>query len=495
MNKFFKTVLSVLVTVTVILACVPAVLADNDFSGYNCIKTKEQLNNIRNGMNAKYYLGNDIVFTEADFEKGGAFYNGGKGWEPIGTNGSDAFTGILDGNGYSIKGLKITINSSDTVFAGLFGYNKGKIDDLRVEDATVQVSGGRYVYAGIICGASSSNVISGCYSTGDVSVTGCTISCVAGGMIGGLYGGTINDCLNAAKVTVSNSSTVDVGGICAVMSGNSKIYTSGNKGNLTAEGRGDVTGGGICGGGTGSFSQNVEIADSYNVGAISVKSLCDSYSGGIVGNNKGSVERVFNAGQIYGYANTYIYNGTIAGNTDNGTVADAYYIAENYTDGDTMKGVTAQQAKNESTFPNFNFDGVWGIIDDVPAIESLTDFVKADVEIVEPEEPAPEVDDKENIATDGEGDGGLSPNPSTPQQGTDDPVQSGNNEGITSNTASGNEAFDPFDPDNSSNYDSVDGNEGGKLTWVWVIAIIAVIIVIAAGIVVAVKKGFIPFKK
>lgn len=62
------------------------------------ISTKEDLDNIRNDLDADYYLTNDIVFTEEDFEEGGAFYNDGQGWVPIGGQSwVDNFSGSIDG--------------------------------------------------------------------------------------------------------------------------------------------------------------------------------------------------------------------------------------------------------------------------------------------------------------------------------------------------------------------------------------------------------------
>ncbi|MGN0962270.1 MAG: hypothetical protein ACI4PP_01680, partial [Clostridia bacterium] len=48
------------------------------------IETKEQLNNVRNYLNAYFELTADIEFTESDFAAGGTFCNNGAGWEPIG---------------------------------------------------------------------------------------------------------------------------------------------------------------------------------------------------------------------------------------------------------------------------------------------------------------------------------------------------------------------------------------------------------------------------
>ena len=86
------------------------------------IATKEQLNNIRNDLNAHYEMIADIVFTEEDFSNGGDFYNNGQGWISIGTNNGNAFTGTFNGNNHSIRGLYINISASEDVYAGLFGY-------------------------------------------------------------------------------------------------------------------------------------------------------------------------------------------------------------------------------------------------------------------------------------------------------------------------------------------------------------------------------------
>ena len=47
-------------------------------------------------------------------------------FEPIGSK-EDPFTGLYDGNGYSIKGIKVVSVGSDEVTAGLFGYTESAI--------------------------------------------------------------------------------------------------------------------------------------------------------------------------------------------------------------------------------------------------------------------------------------------------------------------------------------------------------------------------------
>ena len=74
------------------------------------ICTAEQLDNIREDLTAHYKLDNDVDL-EAYLADGGAGYNDGKGWEPIGAyidrdDPSNApFTGSLDGNDKTITNL------------------------------------------------------------------------------------------------------------------------------------------------------------------------------------------------------------------------------------------------------------------------------------------------------------------------------------------------------------------------------------------------------
>lgn len=71
---------------------------------------------IRNNPEGSYILTNDIELSEE--------------WVPIGLNEEAPFTGILDGNGYSI--MKMTIMNENLGYVGLIGYNKGIIRNLNL---------------------------------------------------------------------------------------------------------------------------------------------------------------------------------------------------------------------------------------------------------------------------------------------------------------------------------------------------------------------------
>src|SRR5947209_6284801 len=79
------------------------------------ITTVQELENINNNLSGHYVLGNDINANSA------ASLNNGTGFAPIGTL-NNPFTGVLDGQGFTINGL--TINSSAS-YVGLFAVVGG----------------------------------------------------------------------------------------------------------------------------------------------------------------------------------------------------------------------------------------------------------------------------------------------------------------------------------------------------------------------------------
>lgn len=80
------------------------------------IVTLSDLNNIRQKLEGSFILKNDIII---DGE-----------WEPIGIDNSAPFTGVLDGNGFSIYAMSISNIYSN--YIGIIGYNQGIIRNLNV---------------------------------------------------------------------------------------------------------------------------------------------------------------------------------------------------------------------------------------------------------------------------------------------------------------------------------------------------------------------------
>ena len=93
-----------------------ATAATTNEDGYVEIRTIEELYNIRDNLTANYILMNDIDLTEATAQ-GGEWDFMGNGWNPIGSNdiyGNVTFSGTFDGNGHTIRGMRIDVTNIPT---------------------------------------------------------------------------------------------------------------------------------------------------------------------------------------------------------------------------------------------------------------------------------------------------------------------------------------------------------------------------------------------
>ena len=194
--------------------------------GYTIIKTADDLDNIRNNLSGKYILMNDIDLSGID-------------WEPIGKSGN-AFTGVLEGNGFVIRNLHINSTSN---YVGLFGYsNGGAINNIGLEN--VNLIGNNYV-GGLVGFIYQGTKISNCYVTGNI-----TGNLNVGGITGFTqFGGTID----YVYVNANIKGVKTVGGIA----GDLKSTVT----NSFALGR--ISGDSGVGGIGGSF-QNSKIVNSYS---------------------------------------------------------------------------------------------------------------------------------------------------------------------------------------------------------------------------------------
>lgn len=255
---------------------------------YTPIYTKEQLSNIRNNLSGNYILMNDIVFDESDFEEGGDFYFDGFGWRPIGAVVSDCFGGTFNGNGYAIRGLKMS--KAYYNFGGLFGVSRGEIENLRVIDAVID---GEY---GINTNISSGSVGNSgkidyndkdVWTDPDTSEEGLNkydrngVSSATVGIICGYNLGVITDTF--ASGTVKGNTYV------GAVAGRSTGTVSGCAVDAQVESK--LTAGGICG----VTGNSATVTDCVSQGSVSA-----SVSGGIIGSAKGNVTRVYTTSEVYG---------------------------------------------------------------------------------------------------------------------------------------------------------------------------------------------------
>ncbi len=117
------------------------------------IYTWQDLHAIRNNLTGHYVLMNNLGPSDPGYQTyAGDAAHSGMGWEPIGTM-SHKFSGMLDGNGYTIDGLRISRSGSDEV--GLFGViSGGAIQNLQLTDINYRGRDGVGALAGAVVGVS-----------------------------------------------------------------------------------------------------------------------------------------------------------------------------------------------------------------------------------------------------------------------------------------------------------------------------------------------------
>ncbi len=127
---------------------------------------------------------------------------------PIGDLGP--FTGVFDGNGFTVSNAVILQPNSS--YVGLFSYllSGGKILNLGAEN--IDIAG--YLIVGGLAGGTYSGTITACYVTGSVSGSADEYSWV-GGLVGN-NSGTITSCYATGSVSSSGN---DVGGLVGYNSG------------------------------------------------------------------------------------------------------------------------------------------------------------------------------------------------------------------------------------------------------------------------------------
>lgn len=227
-----KRVISLLLSVIMLFS----ITVGFDFCAYadDCIEiwNIEDLYKIRYNMDADYMLMTDIDMT-VDTAAKGEFSYGGRGWEPIGSNGiySDMeFTGNFYGNGHSIIGMNININDNlpagveTDYYVGLFAKNSGIISDLKMVDCNININNSGYKCANCASiAAINYGTIVNCSSNGSIYGDD--------GFTGGIAGynvGVIECCYNTANITYGYF----VGGIAGRGEGEANILNCYNTGEL-----------------------------------------------------------------------------------------------------------------------------------------------------------------------------------------------------------------------------------------------------------------------
>jgi len=247
---------------------------------YTDICTADQFNAIRGNLSGEYTLFADINLSKYST------------WTPIGENEYDAFEGKLDGNGYTLSGLKFQNADNNATYIGLFGYiDKAKIENLKVQVAnsadTINLTLPSDQYFGIIAGyAIGANLTNIAVSSaapltidkkserGDLDV---------GGIVGELGGALIDKSTSSVTLKVTNDGVTSVGGIAGRNYSGGEIRNTYTTGNISAKGSKQTLAGGIAG----YTVSGTKIGNTYASGDILANDTYDggtAYAGGIAGN-------------------------------------------------------------------------------------------------------------------------------------------------------------------------------------------------------------------
>ncbi|MFV0362490.1 MAG: ZmpA/ZmpB/ZmpC family metallo-endopeptidase-related protein [Suipraeoptans sp.] len=313
MRRVFKKQISLLLAVVMIFALALSSIGAKDnvseASGYTIINTAAQLDAIRNNLSGKYKLGADIDLS--DYSYNSSTWTSSGGWLQIGTSEAKGFTGELDGDGHTIKGLWSNGRGSNS---GLFGWiTGGTVKNLNIElkeGSGILGSGER---RGALAGdAYKGSVIENVHVAGagrGSSVVG------SANYISGLVG-----VVKASTITSSSVSNVSltggsyVGGIAGVIYDKSKVVDS-HVTDITATGKASYVGGfiGCIYGGSSVTTSTV------TNGTIAAST---SYAGGFVGaiHEKGSsiydarvrnIKATANVSYVGGFAGVIYHYATV----------------------------------------------------------------------------------------------------------------------------------------------------------------------------------------
>ena len=231
------------------------------------------------------------------FDSADAYWNGGAGWTPIGSN-EGGFRATFEGNDRTIDDLH---TEQASAYVGLFGYieSEGIIRNLGLVGGEVSGTDNVGGLAGYNEGA-----ISNSYTTGDISNSG--------DHLGGLVGqneGAISDSHATGDVS---SSGHEFGGLVGTNLRDGAVSDSYATGNVTGVHDVSDSVGGLLG-------QNFgDIANSYATGDV----YGDGYVGGLVGRqDSGSIVSSHATGDVTGDWSSW--TGRLVGYHNGGTITDS----------------------------------------------------------------------------------------------------------------------------------------------------------------------------
>jgi hypothetical protein len=238
--------------------------------GYTLLFTISEVQGLQNTLTGNYALAGNIDASAT------SAWNSGAGFTPIGTSGSNSFTGTFEGLGNTIS--SITIHPATTV-GGLFGFvgSGGTVRDVGLSNASVAVSYGNLA-GGLVGYLDTGGTVTNAWTSG--SVTG---NATLGGLVGENKG-AISDSYSTSSVRIGISGlTTLVGGLVGNNWGTiSDSYATGSVDSSISSGAANSYAGGLIGNG---YSGTV--SNSYATGSVT-NGTGGGAAGGLVGNEQGT---------------------------------------------------------------------------------------------------------------------------------------------------------------------------------------------------------------
>lgn len=227
------------------------------------IRTARELDGIRENLSGYYILGTDIDLGEYE------------SWTPIGTY-EAPFTGVFDGNGHSITGMRIQGKQSVTHNeSGLFGViSHGVIRNTVMRGGNIYTALSTFSAGhGLITGRNIGGLIEHCAVFDSKLSADIGLESGAGGICG-VNQGIVRNCWSEAEVTIFTASSKDwtessAGGICGINGG--YLEGCGNTGPVT----GISLAGGVAG-----FNDMGILTRCYNAGYVKSPAYFGSYLAG-----------------------------------------------------------------------------------------------------------------------------------------------------------------------------------------------------------------------
>lgn len=374
MKKFTKKAVSLIISMIIILSTFSVGIIQayaSSIDGYTAIYTDNDFYKIRNNPNGKYYLACDIVFDPSYFIMHGKYYNNGNFYLSF-----EKFTGIIDGCGHSIIGLKgdysIAIYNSGIIKnikaencnlkAGFFAFNDGTIQNCYIENSNISHglvstnnTGGTIKYG--FSSNSNAPIAYENYGTIDSCINYSDISSSSNCSGISTYNdkGTIINSINYGNITSTNKFASGItSGLSSYIYGAGNIISSANYGTITSN-SGQAAG-------ISYNNSRLSLTDCINYGEI-VSNGNNSYSYACgIGYECDSVQGCVNYGKTFSSTN---HNYAIGDNISPSNTSAIYYIADSgkilsdYSN--TCTAILDSDKSQITSYPLLNFDSVWKI--------------------------------------------------------------------------------------------------------------------------------------